>query len=51
MNQFLSSAPLTLTQWGHILAVGLAGYALVEVEKWIRRRGEVQQLGNSSSEG
>jgi cation-transporting ATPase F len=38
MNELLSSAPLDLTQWGHILAVGLAGYAIVEIEKALRRR-------------
>jgi Ca2+-transporting ATPase len=39
MNQLLRSAPIDLTQWGHILAVGLAGYVIVEIEKWLRRRG------------
>jgi Ca2+-transporting ATPase len=38
MNQLFSSAPLNVTQWGHILAVGLAGYLIVETEKWLRRR-------------
>jgi Ca2+-transporting ATPase len=38
MNRVLSSAPLNLTQWGHILTVGLAGYGIVEIEKALRRR-------------
>jgi cation-transporting P-type ATPase F len=40
MNQLFLSAPLDLTQWGHVLAVGLVGYLIVEIEKWLRRRVE-----------
>jgi Ca2+-transporting ATPase len=39
MNQLLRSAPMTLAQWSHVVAVGLAGYLIVELEKWLRRRG------------
>jgi Ca2+-transporting ATPase len=38
MNQLLQSAPITPAQWTHIVAVGLAGYLVVELEKWLRRR-------------
>lgn len=38
LNAVLSSAPLSLGAWARIVAVGLAGYLLVELEKWVRRR-------------
>lgn len=37
MNFFMSSAPIGLEDWGRILAVGFAGYLLVELDKGIRR--------------
>jgi cation-transporting ATPase F len=38
LNAMLSSAPLSLGAWARILAVGFAGYLLVELDKWVRRR-------------
>ncbi|MBN2356340.1 cation transporting ATPase C-terminal domain-containing protein, partial [candidate division KSB1 bacterium] len=38
MNNVLASAPITLMDWGMVLAVGLLGYGVVELEKWMRRR-------------
>ncbi len=38
MNSLLSSAPIGLSDWGLILAVGLISYVVVELEKWLRRR-------------
>lgn len=38
MNQLFHTAPLSLDAWGKILAVGLATYAAVGLEKSIRRR-------------
>ncbi len=37
MNRFLTSAPIDLAAWGRILAAGLIGYLIVELEKWLRR--------------
>lgn len=38
MNTIFSSAPIDLITWGEILGVGLIGYLVVEVEKWLRSR-------------
>jgi cation-transporting ATPase F len=38
MNQFLASAPIGLASWSRIVGVGLIGYLVVELEKWLRRR-------------
>ena len=38
MNTLFSSAPLSLALWLDVLAVGLAAYILIEVEKSLRRR-------------
>jgi Ca2+-transporting ATPase len=38
MNQLFSSAPIALGAWARILGVTLAGYLLIEAEKWIRRQ-------------
>ncbi len=38
MNSALSSAPISAASWGRIVGVGLAGYLIVEAEKWLRRR-------------
>lgn len=37
MNFIMSSAPIGLEDWGRIVAVGLAGYIIVELDKGIRR--------------
>jgi cation-transporting ATPase F len=37
MNTLFSSAPIPLALWLDVLAVGLAAYILVELEKWLRR--------------
>jgi cation-transporting ATPase F len=50
MNQLLSSAPMTAGQWAHVVAAGLAGYVIVEIEKWLRRRaGEAPPEPRSSA--
>jgi len=38
MNTLFSSTPISLVLWLDVLAVGLAAYILVEIEKWLRRR-------------
>jgi cation-transporting P-type ATPase F len=38
MNRLFHTAPISGQAWLRILAVAVAGYALVGVEKWIRRR-------------
>ena len=38
MNTLFSSAPIPLALWLDVLAVGLAAYILVELEKWLRRK-------------
>ena len=38
MNALFESAPLPYSLWLDVLAVGIAGYAVVEIEKWLRRR-------------
>lgn len=38
MNTLLSSAPISLESWGRILAMGVISFAVVEIEKWSRRR-------------
>jgi Ca2+-transporting ATPase len=47
MNQFLSSAPVSLEAWGRILGVGFFGYLAVELEKWLRRRRSAAQVARS----
>jgi hypothetical protein len=44
MNAVLSSAPIGLDAWGRILGVAVFGYLLVELEKWLRRRGAMHRL-------
>ena len=38
MNNLFQSAPLSLTLWLDVLAVGLAAYMIIEIEKWLRRK-------------
>ena len=38
MNQLFSSAPIALGAWARVLGLTLAGYLLIEFEKWIRRQ-------------
>ena len=38
MNTLFESAPMTAVQWARVFAVGFAGYLIVGLEKWIRRR-------------
>ncbi len=38
MNHLFGSAPISLQDWGRILAFSLAGYLIIELEKWLRRR-------------
>jgi cation-transporting P-type ATPase F len=38
MNEVLSTAPIPAESWLAITGVGLVGYAMVEAEKWLRRR-------------
>jgi Ca2+-transporting ATPase len=38
MNTLLSSAPISLESWGRILIMGILSFAVVEIEKWSRRR-------------
>jgi Ca2+-transporting ATPase len=38
MNKLFSSAPIPPALWLDVLAVGLAAFIFIEVEKWLRRR-------------
>lgn len=38
MNQIFKSAPISLLQWAKVFGVSLAGYFLIELEKFIRRK-------------
>jgi len=38
MNTAFGSAPITARLWLDVVAVGLAAYLIVEVEKWARRK-------------
>jgi len=38
MNTHFGSAPMSLVLWLDVLAVGLAAYVIIEVEKWLRRK-------------
>jgi Ca2+-transporting ATPase len=38
MNTLFSSAPISLALWLDVLAVGLAAYIIIEIEKWLRRK-------------
>ena len=42
MNRTFQTAPISAEAWGRILLVALAGFVLVEIEKWIRRRAGVR---------
>ncbi|MEJ5200173.1 MAG: cation transporting ATPase C-terminal domain-containing protein, partial [Anaerolineae bacterium] len=39
MNAVLQSAPIGAGAWARVVGVGFVGYLLVELEKWLRRRG------------
>ena len=41
MNTIFGSAPMSLVLWLDVLAVGLAAYVIVEIEKWLRRKSSV----------
>ncbi len=43
MNRFFQSSPLSLDAWEGIVLIGLVIYAVVEIEKWGRRRFSKQQ--------
>ncbi len=36
-NRVFASAPISPADWGRIVAFGVAGYLVVEAEKWLRR--------------
>jgi magnesium-transporting ATPase (P-type) len=38
MNNLFESAPIPPALWLDVLAVGLAAYVIIEVEKWLRRK-------------
>ncbi len=38
MNKIFGSAPISFVLWLDVLAVGLAAYIIVEIEKWLRRK-------------
>jgi cation-transporting P-type ATPase F len=43
MNGVFASAPISVEAWGRILLVALAGFGLIELEKWLRRRASRKQ--------
>lgn len=38
MNRLFSSAPMKPSLWLDVLAVSLAAFAIIEIEKWARRK-------------
>jgi len=46
MNHLFGSAPISLQDWGRILAFSLAGYLIIELEKWWRRRNLKSPVSN-----
>jgi cation-transporting P-type ATPase F len=40
MNELFASAPISVEAWGRILLFAFAGFWLIEIEKWIRRRAQ-----------
>jgi len=38
MDQLFSTAPIGLKDWGLVVAVGLVGYLVIELDKWLRRK-------------
>jgi len=38
MHTLFGSAPIPFYLWLDVLAVGIAGYVVVEIEKWLRRK-------------
>ena len=44
MNTLFGSAPIPAALWLDVLAVSLAAYILVEVEKWLRRKTSVSSV-------
>jgi Ca2+-transporting ATPase len=38
MNKLFSSAPISLVLWLDVIAVSLAAFILIEIEKWVRRK-------------
>jgi magnesium-transporting ATPase (P-type) len=38
MHTLFGSAPLPLMLWVDVLAVSLAAYIIIEIEKWLRRK-------------
>lgn len=42
MNGLFHTAPLDGTSWLYVFGVGFASYIVVEIEKWLRRRRELQ---------
>ncbi len=48
MNTLFDSAPIDLVWWLRVTAVGLAVLAIVESEKWLRRRSGIRR-GNSAA--
>jgi magnesium-transporting ATPase (P-type) len=40
MNRVFGSAPMTIGLWIDVLAVSAAAFAVIELDKWIRRRRE-----------
>jgi hypothetical protein len=38
MNRLFHTAPISAEAWVHVFAVGIAGFAAVGLEKWIRAR-------------
>jgi magnesium-transporting ATPase (P-type) len=40
MHRLFGSAPMSLMLWLDVIAVSLAAFVIIEIEKWIRRRWE-----------
>ncbi len=38
MNDLFQSAPISLEIWFNVIAVSIAAYVIVEIEKWLRRK-------------
>lgn len=49
MNKLFGRTPMSLYYWLDVLAVSIAAYILIEIEKWLRRRREKVEVPSSNA--
>ena len=49
MNKLFGRTPMSLYYWLEVLAVSIAAYILIEIEKWLRRRREKVEVPSSNA--